>query len=94
MLPPLKNSNFKFELRHSTYKFYEIVKSPKSAVVIATEAKQSDSSESRPETAKGVSKDLLAQDPSLCLGQRIALDCHGASRLAMTAWDFLRTHQF
>jgi hypothetical protein len=35
-----------------------------------------------------VSKDLLAQDPSLCSGQRIALDCHGALRLAMTAWDF------
>jgi hypothetical protein len=71
----------------------EIVKSRKAPVVIASEAKQSDSSGSRPETAKGVSKDLLAQDPSPCSGQRIALDCHGALRLAMTAWDFLLIHQ-
>jgi len=70
-------------------------KSRKARFVIASEAKQSDSLASRPEVAEGESKDLfwLPEDPSLGSGQCAALDCHGASRLAMTVWDFLRAHQ-
>jgi len=56
------------------------------AVIARREAPwQSDSRSSRPEAAEGGSKDLFALpgDPSLCSGQCAALDCHGASRLAM-----------
>jgi hypothetical protein len=35
----------------------------------------------------------MRRDPSLCSGQCVALDCHGALRLAMTDWDFLRSRQ-